>query len=76
MYKVRGFTSEGESFYVDGSEHGKVFATVEDALAYAMEYARGVGDRITFPDPIQVPGWRIRTTKADGYYEDLRVVTS
>lgn len=66
MFKIQGTTADGDLFYADGSDTGKVFASREDALVYAVRYALAVGD-VT-----------IRTDKhdEDGYYETIRVVES
>ncbi len=73
-YRIQGRASDGETFYADGSDLGKVFATSEEALAYAMGYAETVG-RVTFPD-FTVDGnvALIRATKTDGYHEDIFLI--
>lgn len=72
-YRVQGTSSDGETFYVDGSALGRDFESLEDAIAYAGEYARAVGS-ISFPVSVHQAGWYFRATKPDGYSEDIRIV--
>lgn len=71
MYKVQGTSSDGETFYVDGSEHGKVFGTAAEAVAYALGYATAVGEVVALPDQAE-DGFR--AWKGTDYYEDIRIV--
>ena len=71
-FKVQGVASDGETFYADGSPNGKRFATVEDAISYAHDYARTVGEVSCDPSP--TPGCCFVATKPDGYSERIRVI--
>jgi hypothetical protein len=77
-YRVEWQSAEGEHGYADGSEFGKMFATVEDAINYAGGYARAVagrGGECTTVGNVSEPSWYFRARKADGYYEEVRVIS-
>lgn len=74
-YKVRGDTSDGSTFYADGSTFGRTFYAVADAWDYARGYAHTVAGRGGSVDE-HLGGLDVAYIAAravGGYVEELRL---
>lgn len=78
-FKVEWMADNGEHGYADGSTFGRSFGRLEDAIHYAMGYARAVAGRdgrVDTVGPVNDAGWYLTARKSDGYYEEVRIITA